>query len=81
MSIRNFLSMLFGSSDATKQEEPTAAEHGYARLENARQWLDRHQSTKRAIPDFDDKRTPDMLDDAHDPTQSHLPFNIFNHDR
>lgn len=81
MIIQAFLTKILGNGVATKQAEPTAAEQSNARLEKARQWLDSHQKTTKVAPKFDDERTPDMLDDAHDPTQPHLPFNIFNRER
>lgn len=81
MIIQAFLTKVLGNRAATKQAEPTADEQSYARLGKARQWLESHQPTRRVTPKFDDERTPDMLDDAHDPTQSHLPFNIFNRDK
>ena len=80
MIIRAFFTKLLGTKTAKKQEEATAAVQSYARLDKARQWLDNHQSNRKVTPKFDDERTPDMLDDAHDPTKSHLPFNIFNRD-
>lgn len=80
MIIQAFISKIFGAEAAKKQEEPTTVEQSFARLDKARQWLDSHQPNRTVAPKIDDERTPDMLDDAHDPTKSHLPFNIFNRD-
>lgn len=79
MFIRKLLLSIFARKNISIAA--TEAELSEARLNAARKWLNERQPGIKRPATFEEKRQPDMLDDAHDPTQAHLPFNIFNREK